>query len=96
MRCAGCKPPDVGRDDRRKPQGTPYGTAVALSRFLVQESGHIVNLGSVAGLKMFAPGGTVYSGTKFAVRTISEGLRREVGEHVRATTVEPYISLGGL
>lgn len=28
----------------------------------------------------FAPGGTVYSGTKFAVSAISEGLRHEVGE----------------
>ncbi|TYT22560.1 SDR family oxidoreductase [Luteimonas viscosa] len=70
-------------------KGTLYGIAAALPLFLAQESGHVINLGSVAGLKVFAPGGTVYSGTKFAVRAISEGLRQEVGEHVRVTTIEP-------
>lgn len=70
-------------------KGTLYGVAAALPRFLVQGSGHIINLSSVAGIKVFAPGGTVYSGTKFAVRAISEGLRQEVGEHVRVTSIEP-------
>ena len=52
-------------------------------------SGHIINLSSVAGIKVFPPGGTVYSGTKFAVSAISEGLRHEVGEKVRVTSIEP-------
>ncbi|WP_446325347.1 SDR family NAD(P)-dependent oxidoreductase [Brevundimonas diminuta] len=39
--------------------------------------------------QVFAPGGTVYSGTKFAVSAISEGLRHEVGEKVRVTSIEP-------
>jgi NADP-dependent 3-hydroxy acid dehydrogenase YdfG len=43
-----------------------------------QESGHFINLSSAAGVKVFSPGGTVYSGTKFAVSAISEGLRHEV------------------
>ena len=47
------------------------------------------NLASVAGIKVFSPGGTVYSGTKFAVRAISEGLRHEVGGTIRTTTIEP-------
>jgi len=38
---------------------------------------------------VFSPGGTVYSGTKFAVRAISEGLRHEVGGTIRTTTIEP-------
>ena len=70
-------------------KGTLYGIAAALPHFLAQQSGHIVNLGSVAGLKVFAPGGTVYSGTKFAVRAISEGLRQEVGDRIRVTSIEP-------
>lgn len=61
-------------------KGTLYGIAAALPGFLEQGSGHIINLSSVAGIKVFAPGGTVYSGTKFAVSAISEGLRHEVGE----------------
>jgi hypothetical protein len=70
-------------------KGTLYGIAAALPRFIAQDSGHIINLSSVAGVKVFAPGGTVYSGTKFAVRAISEGLRQEVGEHIRVTSIEP-------
>jgi NADP-dependent 3-hydroxy acid dehydrogenase YdfG len=31
----------------------------------------------------------VYSGTKFAVRAISEGLRQEAGENVRVTIISP-------
>jgi NADP-dependent 3-hydroxy acid dehydrogenase YdfG len=70
-------------------KGTLYGIAAALPGFLEQGSGHIINLSSVAGIKVFAPGGTVYSGTKFAVSAISEGLRQEVGEKVRVTSIEP-------
>lgn len=70
-------------------KGVLYGIAAALPRFLAQESGHIINLSSVAGIKVFAPGGTVYSGTKFAVSAISEGLRQEVGDKVRVTSIEP-------
>ena len=70
-------------------KGTLYGIAAALPRFIAQQSGHIINLSSVAGVKVFAPGGTVYSGTKFAVRAISEGLRQEVGDSIRVTSIEP-------
>jgi len=70
-------------------KGVLYGIAAALPVFLAQESGHFINLSSVAGIKVFSPGGTVYSGTKFAVRAISEGLRHEVGSKVRITSIEP-------
>lgn len=70
-------------------KGTLYGIAAALPRFISQESGHFINLSSVAGIKVFAPGGTVYSGTKFAVSAITEGLRQEVGDKIRVTSIEP-------
>jgi len=70
-------------------KGVLYGIAAALPVFLAQESGHFINLSSVAGIKVFSPGGTVYSGTKFAVHAISEGLRHEVGSKVRVTSIEP-------
>lgn len=69
-------------------KGVLYGIAAALPIFQKQESGHFINLGSVAGIKVFSPGGTVYSGTKFAVRAISDGLRHEVGRNIRTTTIE--------
>lgn len=70
-------------------KGVLYGIAAALPVFEAQQSGHFINISSVAGIKVFSPGGTVYSGTKFAVRAISEGLRHEVGGHIRTTTILP-------
>jgi len=70
-------------------KGVLYGIAATLPRFIAQESGHVINVSSVAGIKVFAPGGTVYSGTKFAVSAISDGLRQEVGEKIRVTSIEP-------
>jgi hypothetical protein len=70
-------------------KGVLYGIAAALPVFEKQGNGHFINVSSVAGVKVFSPGGTVYSGTKFAVRAISEGLRHEVGGKIRTTTIAP-------
>ncbi|WP_425271607.1 SDR family oxidoreductase [Serratia odorifera] len=70
-------------------KGVLYGIAAALPVFERQNGGHFIKVSSVAGVKVFSPGGTVYSGTKFAVRAISEGLRHEVGAHIRTTTICP-------
>lgn len=69
-------------------KGVLYGIAAALPEFQNQKSGHFINLASIAGLKV-SPGGAVYSGTKFAVRAISEGLRQEVGKDIRTTILSP-------
>lgn len=71
-------------------KGVLYGIAAVLPRMKAQGSGHIVNVASIAGIKVFTPIGTVYSATKFAVRAISEGLRVEVGHSgIRVTIVSP-------
>lgn len=70
-------------------KGVLYGIAAVLPRFERQGGGHVVNVASVAGLKVFAPIGTVYSATKFAVRALTEGLRSEAGPGVRATLISP-------
>ncbi len=73
-------------------RGLLYGVAAVLPIMQRQKAGHIVNLASVAGLRVFAPGGTVYSATKFAVRAITEGLRRESREHnIRTTLISPGV-----
>lgn len=69
-------------------KGVMYGIAAALPVFEAQNSGHFINISSVAGIKVFQ-GAAVYCGTKFAVRAISEGLRLEVGSNIRTTTIEP-------
>ncbi len=69
-------------------KGVLYGIAAVLPVFESQQSGHFINIASVAALKV-SPGGAVYSGTKFAVRAISEGLRQEVGGSIRTTIISP-------
>ena len=70
--------------------GVLHGIGAALPQMLEQGSGHIVNVGSIAGRRPF-PGGTVYAATKFAVRALSWGLHLELGaEHgIRTTDIQP-------
>ena len=71
-------------------KGVLYGIAAALPHMQKQKSGHIINISSVAGIKVFAPGGSVYSATKFAVHALSEGLRMETRkDNIRVTIVSP-------
>ena len=67
-------------------KGVLYGVAAALPYMKEQKSGHIINLASVAGHKLFA-GSAVYSATKFAVRALSDGLRQEMAPYNTRTTI---------
>jgi NADP-dependent 3-hydroxy acid dehydrogenase YdfG len=69
-------------------KGVLYGIAAALPLFRKQGFGQVINTASTAGLKT-VPNQAVYSGTKFAVRAISEGLRQEAGPKVRVTVITP-------
>ena len=71
-------------------KGVLYGVAAVLPHMQKQKSGHIINLASVFGIKVFAPGGTVYCATKSAVRSLTEGLRIELhSQNIRCTMVSP-------
>jgi NADP-dependent 3-hydroxy acid dehydrogenase YdfG len=69
-------------------KGVLYGIAAALPVFRTQGFGHFINIASTAGHKT-VPNQSVYSGTKFAVRAISEGLRQEAGPALRVTIISP-------
>lgn len=70
-------------------KGILYGIAAVLPHMTRQNAGHIINVASVAGLKVPADG-SVYSATKHAVRALSEGLRQEVkGQGLRTTIIFP-------
>jgi NADP-dependent 3-hydroxy acid dehydrogenase YdfG len=70
-------------------KGVLYGIAAALPHMKQQQSGHIINVSSVAGHKIRA-GAVVYAATKHAVRTLSEGLRLEVKPYnIRTTVISP-------
>ncbi|VEI67361.1 SDR family oxidoreductase [Serratia rubidaea] len=72
-------------------KGVLYGIAAALPLFERQQSGHFINIASVAGIKVLCPGGVVYSATKFAVRALSEGVRYESGKNIRTTIISPGV-----
>ncbi|NTV60419.1 MAG: SDR family oxidoreductase [Chlorobiaceae bacterium] len=60
-----------------------------------EKAADIVVVGSVVGRHVI-PLSTVYGSTKFAVHSLAEGLRREIGpEGVRVSLVEPGVVLSG-
>lgn len=69
-------------------KGALYGIAAALPVFGQQQSGHVINIVSTAGIKILPTMG-VYAATKNALRTATEALRQESGSKVRVTEVSP-------
>ncbi|AHH99226.1 SDR family oxidoreductase [Kutzneria viridogrisea] len=69
-------------------KGVLYGIAAALPVFREQGCGQFVHTASTAAYRT-VPSQTVYSATKAAVRTISEGLRQEAGDSLRVSLVSP-------
>jgi NADP-dependent 3-hydroxy acid dehydrogenase YdfG len=65
-------------------------TAAVLPQMIKQHSGHIFNMSSIAGRKVFK-GLSVYCATKHAVTAFSDGLRMEVGQkhNIRVTCIQP-------
>ena len=71
-------------------KGLLYCIGAVLPHMLERGSGHIINVSSIAGHGVW-PGYAIYSGTKWAVRAISEGLRQEVRDKVRVTVISPGV-----
>lgn len=69
-------------------KGVLYALAAVLPTMREQQSGHVINMSSVAGHKVM-PGGAVYCATKYAVKALSEGLRMESNGEIRATNISP-------
>jgi len=69
--------------------GTMRMTRALLPRLVESRAGHIVNIGSIAGLEVYDNGGG-YTAAKHALRAVSETLRIElIGQPVRVTEVDP-------
>ncbi|MED3561641.1 SDR family oxidoreductase [Bacillus xiapuensis] len=70
-------------------KGVLYGIAAVLPSMRERKSGHIITLSSVAGYGVW-PASSVYSATKYAVRAITEGLRKEEARNnIRTTIISP-------
>ena len=64
-------------------------TRALLPGMVARNSGHIVNLGSIAGYETY-PGGAVYCATKYAVRSLSRGMKMDLqGTPIRVTAIDP-------
>ena len=64
-------------------------TRLIVPQMIERNSGHIINVGSVAGDAAYA-GGNVYCATKAAVKALSDGLRIDVADTaVRVTNLKP-------
>ena len=72
-------------------KGLMYCTRLLLPRMVKRDSGHIINIGSIAGNWPY-PLINVYGGTKAFVRQFSLNLRADLfGTRVRVSLVEPGI-----
>lgn len=64
-------------------------TRLIVPKMVERNHGHVINIGSVAGDAAYA-GGSVYCGTKAAVKCLSDGLRIDLMDTaVRVTTLKP-------
>ena len=70
-------------------KGLTYCTRFILPGMVERRSGHIVNMGSIAGDYPY-PGGNAYGATKAFVKQFSRNLRADLtGTKVRVTNIEP-------
>ncbi|MDQ3970904.1 MAG: SDR family oxidoreductase [Thermoproteota archaeon] len=73
-------------------RGVLYCTAAVITHMVNKNSGHIVNISSIAG-RIVYPAGSVYCATKHAITAFSEGLRQEFSQrsNIRITCIEPGV-----
>ncbi len=70
-------------------KGLLYVTRHIVPKMIERQQGHIVNIGSIAGLAGY-PNGNVYCATKHAVRVLSECFRMDLlGTKIRVSNIEP-------
>lgn len=82
-------PDDWDRMLETNVRGVLSVTRALLPRMLERGSGHIINIGSIAGRGAY-PGGSVYCASKAALDRITTGLRMDVlGSGIRVSTVDP-------
>jgi 3-hydroxy acid dehydrogenase / malonic semialdehyde reductase len=70
-------------------KGLLYVTKAVLPVMTKRNSGHIINIGSIAGKEVYA-NGNVYCASKFAVDTLTKGMRIDLNAHsIKVTAIHP-------
>jgi NADP-dependent 3-hydroxy acid dehydrogenase YdfG len=73
-------------------KGLLYVTRAVLPHMIERDSGHVINIGSIAGRWVY-PKGAVYNATKFAVRALSEAMNIDLlGTQIRVSSVDPGLA----
>jgi 3-hydroxy acid dehydrogenase/malonic semialdehyde reductase len=73
-------------------KGLLYVTRAVLPHMVERNSGHVINIGSIAGRWVY-PKGAVYNATKFAVKALSEAMNIDLlGTRVRVSSVDPGLT----
>lgn len=70
-------------------KGLLYVTKSVLPVMTKRNSGHIINIGSIAGKEVYA-NGNVYCASKFAVDALTKGMRIDLNAHsIKVTAIHP-------
>ena len=70
-------------------KGLLYVTKIVSGWMVEQKSGHIINIGSIAGKEVY-PNGNVYCATKHAVDALSKAMRIDLLPHgIKVTAIHP-------
>jgi 3-hydroxy acid dehydrogenase/malonic semialdehyde reductase len=70
-------------------KGLLYVSREILPGMVERKTGHIINLGSIAGKEVYA-GGNVYCASKFAVDALTKGMRMDLNAYgIKVTAIHP-------
>ena len=70
-------------------KGLLYMTRAVAPQMIANQTGHIVNIASIAGKEVY-PGGNVYCATKHAVDALSRAMRTDMLKHnIKVTNIAP-------
>ncbi|HSM60837.1 MAG TPA: SDR family NAD(P)-dependent oxidoreductase [Longimicrobiales bacterium] len=73
-------------------KGLLYVSRAILPHMVARDSGHVINIGSIAGRWVY-PRGAVYNATKFAVWALNEGMNMDLlGTRIRVSSVDPGLT----
>lgn len=70
-------------------KGLLYVSKAILPGMVNRDTGHIINIGSIAGKEVY-PNGNVYCASKYAVDAITDGMRLDLNKHrIKVTGIHP-------
>ncbi len=70
-------------------KGLLYVSQCVIPSMVKRKSGHIINIGSIAGKEVY-PNGNVYCASKFAVDALTKGMRMDLNsEGIKVTGIHP-------